>query len=457
MYQKLLDAVAAVDSWVWGPWMIVLLVGTGLYLTIRLKLVQVRLFTHSLKTIRGDYDSEEDAGDISHFQTLAAVLSATIGTGNIAGVATAIATGGPGALFWMWITAAVGMVTKFAESLLSHAYRVFRKDGSAAGGPMYVLERGLGLKWAGVLFALFAGIASFGIGNMVQANSVADALNAAFDVPLWATGAIMALLVGTVILGGIKRIAATAAMLVPFMCAAYILAGLAILALNVTAIPAALWAIVHDAFTPSSAAGGFAGATVAHTIRYGVARGVFSNEAGLGSAPMGHAAARTNEHVREGVVAMMGPFIDTIMVCTITGLAIVLTGAWKLTDATGAQFTGANLTTEAFTMTLGPAGGIVVSVGLALFAFSTVISWSYYGDRSFQYLLGDRAVLPYRIVYILMVPVGAVLKLDLVWNLSDIANALMALPNLLALLLLSGFIIRETRDYERRRAEGLLP
>ncbi len=446
-----------IDSWAWGPWMIVLLVGTGLYLTIRLRTIQARLFGHSARAIRGDFDGPEDKGEISHFQTLAAVLSATIGTGNIAGVATAIAAGGPGALFWMWVTAAVGMATKYAESLLSHRYRVFRGDGSAAGGPMYVLEHGLGLKWLGVAFAVFAGVASFGIGNMVQANSVADALNAAFSAPRWATGAVMAALAGVVIIGGIKRIAAVAATLVPIMCVAYVAAGLAVLAAFAAQIPAAIALVVEAAFTPTAAAGGFAGAAVAQTIRFGVARGVFSNEAGLGSAPMGHAAARTNEHVREGVVAMMGPFIDTIVVCSITGLAIVLTGAWQWTGANGAQLSGARLTSTAFSSVLGVYGELAVSLGLALFAFSTTISWSYYGDRSFQYLLGDVAVVPYRIVYILLIPIGAVAQLKLVWSLSDIANAFMAVPNLVALVALSSLVIAETRDYERRRSEGALP
>ena len=455
--EALRQLVTTVDSWVWGPPMIILLVGTGIYLTFRVRFLQFRLFRHGIKAIRGDFDTADDKGDISHFQTLAAVLSATIGTGNIAGVATAIAAGGPGALVWMWLTAVVGMVTKFAESLLSHHFRVFRGDGSAAGGPMYVLERGLGVKWLGVAFAVFAGVASFGIGNMVQANSVADALESALQVPHWVSGVVIAVLTGGVILGGIKRIAAVAARLVPFMCVAYVLAGLVVLATHLTEIPSALMLIIADAFTPSAAVGGFAGATVAQTLRYGVARGVFSNEAGLGSAPMGHAAARTNESVREGVVAMMGPFIDTIIVCTITGLTIVLTGAWKMTDAAGAQLSGAPLTSMAFGMSLGVYGELTVALGLALFAFSTIISWSYYGDRCFQYLFGDGAVLPYRFFYILMVPVGATLNLELVWGLSDIANALMAVPNLVALLVLSGLVVRETRNYEMRREQGLLP
>ena len=449
--------VSSIDSWVWGPWMIVLLVGTGLYLTVRLRFIQVRLFSHGVRATRGDFDTPEDKGDISHFQTLAAVLSATIGTGNIAGVATAIAAGGPGALFWMWVTAAVGMVTKYAESLLAHRFRVFRGDGAAAGGPMYVLERGVGAKWLGVLFAAFAGIASFGIGNMVQANSVADALSSAVSVPRWASGVVIAVLAGTVILGGIKRIAAVAARLVPFMCVLYIAAGLGVLVMHAPQVPAALWFIIREAFTPTAAVGGFAGATVAQAIRFGVARGVFSNEAGLGSAPMGHAAARTNEPVREGSVAMLGPFIDTILVCTITGLTIVLSGAWQWTNDAGVPLSGAPLTSMAFSSVLGIYGALTVSFGLALFAFSTIISWSYYGDRSFQYLFGDRAVLPYRIIYTLLIPAGAVARLKLVWNLSDIANALMAVPNLIALLVLSGLVAAETRNYESRRADGLLP
>jgi alanine or glycine:cation symporter, AGCS family len=449
--------IGKIDSWAWGPVMITLLVGTGLYLTVRLGLIQIRMFPHALRALRGDFDSPEDEGDISHFQTLAAVLSATIGTGNIAGVATAIAAGGPGALVWMWVTAAVGMVTKYAESLLSHKYRVFRGDGMAAGGPMYVLERGLGLRWLGILFAVFAGIASFGIGNMVQSNSVADALNATFGIPAWVSGLAIALLAGVVILGGIKRIAVVASRIVPIMAAGYVFAGLVVLIARIDAIPAALMLIVYEAFTPSAAAGGFLGATVAQGIRYGVARGVFSNEAGLGSAPMGHAAARTNEPAREGFVAMLGPFIDTIVICTITGLTIVVSGAWQWVDSAGAQLSGAPLTSAAFGDVLGNVGEFVVSIGLVLFAFSTIISWSYYGDRCFQYLFGDGAVLPYRVIYTLIIPIGAIARLETVWGLSDIANALMALPNLIALLLLSGVVLAETRSYINRHVSGELP
>jgi len=455
--ERLIAWVQRADSWAWGPWMVVLLVGTGLYLTIRLRFLQVRLFRHGIHIIKGDYDTPEEKGDISHFQTLSAVLSATIGTGNIAGVATAIAAGGPGAMFWMWVTAAVGMVTKFSECMLAHKFRVFRRDGLAAGGPMYVLERQLGMKWLGVLFAIFAGVASFGIGNMVQANSTADALRASVGVPTWASGLVMAVLTGAVILGGIKRIGIVTAALTPFMCIAYVLAGLVVLVVRADMIPMALMEIVRGAFTPTAAAGGFAGAVVMQTIRFGVARGVFSNEAGLGSAPMGHAAAKTNESVREGLVAMMGPFIDTIVVCSITGLTIVMSGAWKFADEAGKQLTGAPLSSAAFSSILGPAGDVVVSFGIVLFAYSTLISWCYYGDRCFQYLFGDGAVTPYRVVYTLLVPIGAMAQLEVIWSLSDIANALMAIPNLVALLALSGLVVAEARGYERRRAEGVLP
>ncbi len=436
--------LGAIDGVVWGPVMIVLLVGTGIYLSIRLKFIQISSFGHAVKIVKGDYDHESGGkeGEISHFQALSAALSATIGTGNIAGVATAIALGGPGALFWMWITAFFGMATKYASCLLGLKYRTIDENGVVTGGPMLYLERGLGQKWLGVLFAIFAVIASFGIGNMVQANSVAEPVAATFGLPKWITGLVMGVLVWLVIVGGIKRVGKVASRIVPFMSIAYIATALVVLIINFSAIPAAFAQIFSHAFTPTSATGGFAGAVVLLTLRYGVARGVFSNEAGLGSAPMAHAAAQTDEPVREGMVAMLGPFIDTIIICTMTGLAIVTSGAWT------SGLTGAELTSEAFNLALPGVGRYLIAVSIVFFAFSTTVSWSYYGDRCIMYLSGrEQLVSAYRWIYAAMIPIGAILKLELVWTFSDIANGLMALPNLIGLLGLSGTVIALTKSY----------
>jgi AGCS family alanine or glycine:cation symporter len=433
------------DGIVWGPVTIIVLFGTGILLTVLLKVVQVRKFFYAWKLISGKYDNPEDHGEITHFQALCAALSATIGTGNIAGVGTAIALGGPGALFWMWLTAVLGMGLKFGECLLSLNFRTLHEDGSVSAGPMYYLEKGLGQKWLGMLFALFAAVASFGIGNMVQANSVAEPVQTYFHIPKLATGLIIGGLVYAVIVGGIKRIGHVASALVPFMTVFYVLGALWVIFTNLEGVPAAFGLIFHDAFTGSAAAGGFAGAIVWQAIRFGVARGVFSNEAGLGSAPIAHGAAQTEEPVREGLVAMLGPFIDTIIICSMTGLVIILTGAYKSGE------TGAVLTANAFDVALPGIGGYIVAVGIICFAFSTAISWSYYGDRAVEYLfgkrLGPKMVTPYRVVFCLLLPVGAYMKLAFVWTLSDITNALMAWPNLVALVGLSPVIVRLTREY----------
>ncbi|MEJ2346419.1 MAG: sodium:alanine symporter family protein [Gammaproteobacteria bacterium] len=440
----LTEATGKLAGHLWGIPAIVLLVGTGLYLTLRLRFVQIRGFKHSLLLIAGKYDKASDPGEVSHFQALSTALSATIGTGNIAGVATAIALGGPGAVFWMWITALVGMASKYTSCSLALKFRVFHPDGSVSGGPMYTLARGLNLPWLGGLFALFTLIASFGIGNMVQANSVADGLSYIFpgaSEHKLAIGVVIAVLVGLVIIGGIKRIALIASRIVPFMAIVYCGAALAILALNASEIPNAFATIFNLALNPAAAGGGAVGAA----IQYGVARGVFSNEAGLGSAPMAHAAARTHEPVREGLVAMMGPFVDTIIICTMTALVIVIMGAWG--DARPEQLQGAALSAYAFDQALGNLGSWVVGFGLTFFAYSTIISWSYYGDRSAEYLFGERAVLPYRIIYTVLVVVGAYFPLQLVWNFADIANILMAAPNLLSLILLAGLTKGLTDEY----------
>ena len=436
--QKLLDQISGM---VWGPVTIILLVGTGIFITLIVKAIQVRKFSYAWGLISGRYDNPEDDGEVTHFQALSAALSATIGTGNIAGVATAIAMGGPGAVFWMWVTAIFGMSLKYAECLLSLNYRVIHSDGVVGAGPMYYLERGLKQKWLGILFAFFATIASFGIGNMVQANSVAEPVFTHLGVSKLVTGIVIGVLVFLVIVGGIKRIGQVASRLVPFMAIFYVAGGLIIISKRFDAVPKALSLIFRDAFTGSAAAGGFAGATLSQVIRFGVARGVFSNESGLGSAPIAHGAAKTEEPVREGLVAMLGPFIDTIVICTMTALVIILTGAYS------SGLTGADLTAKAFNMGISGFGEYIVAFGIIFFAFSTAISWSYYGDRCVDYLFGKKLVIPYRILYCILLPVGAYIKLEAVWAISDIFNALMAWPNLIGLILLSPVVIRMTREY----------
>ena len=430
----------------WGnPFTLLLLLGIGFYLSFRLGFVQLRAFMHSTRIVSGKYSHPEDVGEVSHFQALSTALSATVGTGNIAGVATAIALGGPGALFWMWVTAFFGMATKFTECTLALKFRRVNPDGTVSGGPMYTLLHGLKMKRMAILFACFALIASFGIGNMVQANSVVDGLSYIWpelrnQSSAFAIGVVMAILVGLVILGGVKRIAKFAAAIVPFMAIIYLVASLLVLFNHLADIPSALFTIFNLALNPWAAGA----AAIGEAIRWGVARGLFSNEAGLGSSPMAHAAAKTNEPVREGLVAMLEPFIDTLVICTLTGLVIVVTGAY-LTKPD--DIMGASLTAYAFNLTLGDAGAWVVGIGLALFAFSTIIAWSYYGDRSAQFLFGDKAVMPYRIIFTLLVIVGASIPLNLVWNMADIANILMALPNLLALVLLAGLAKKLKDDY----------
>lgn len=445
--------VQRIGSFVWGPYLLIpLLLLTGLYLTIRLRGIQFRKLWHSLYValiVRREKGAE---GDISHFQALMTALAATVGTGNIVGVATAIATGGPGALFWMWMTGLVGMATKFSEALLSVKFRVTDGRGEQCGGPMYYLSNGI--RWRGLgkalgwLFALFAVCASFGIGNMVQSNSVAHALNTSFRVPVWVTGLILAVAAGLVILGGIKSIGKFTGVFVPVMIAAYMLGSGLVLILFAGEIPEALGLVFEGAFSGTAAAGGFAGAAVRQAIRFGVARGIFSNESGLGSAGIAAAAAQTEEPVRQALVSMTQTFIDTIVVCSFTGLAILVTGGWQ------EGLNGAALTQFAFAHGLpGEWGGWIVAVCLSMFAFSTMLGWSYYGEKSIEYLMGERFILPYRIVFIVAIFFGAIRSLDFVWGLSDVMNGLMALPNLVGLLLLSGVIARETMDYFKRTGE----
>jgi AGCS family alanine or glycine:cation symporter len=440
--EMLSDAIGYVNGLVWGWPMLVLILGTGLYLTAGLRVIPIRKLGYGFRMLwRGRH--EQGKGDITPFNALMTSLSATIGTGNIAGVGTAIAIGGPGALFWMWMTALVGMATKYSEAVLAVRYREVDENNNHVGGPMYYIRNGLGQKWVwlGTLFAIFGALAGFGIGNTVQANSVADALSTKFGVPeLW-TGVIMAVLVGLVLIGGIRWIAQVAGKLVPFMAFAYVIAGLIVLGLNIGEIPHAFIIIVNEAFTPTAGIGGFAGATVLVAIQMGVARGIFSNEAGLGSAPIAHAAAETDSPVRQGTVAMLGTFIDTIIICTITGLVIVVSGAWTSGE------NGASLSAVAFGTELPGSGAYVVSIGLALFAFTTVLGWSVYGERCVEYLFGVKAIVPFRILWVLAVPMGAIVHLDFVWLVADTLNAMMAIPNLVALLLLSPVVFKVTKEY----------
>jgi AGCS family alanine or glycine:cation symporter len=435
---SILESISGV---VWGPAMLVLLLGTGLYLTLGLRGMPIRRIGYGFRQILLGRRSE-DEGEITPFQALATSLSATIGTGNIGGVATAIALGGPGAVFWMWMTALVGMATKYAEAVLAVKYREVDEDGRYVGGPMYYIKNGLGghWKWLGTLFALFAMVAAFGIGNTVQANAVADVIETNMAVPAWLTGVVLAILVFLVIIGGIRRIAQVTEKLVPFMAVVYVVGALAIIIWNFTDVPGALAQIVTEAFSGSAATGGFAGAAVWAAIRFGVARGIFSNEAGLGSAPIAHAAARTNSPVRQGTIGMMGTFIDTIIICTMTALVIVLTGAWKTGES------GAALTSMAFNDGI-PGGNWVVTFGMIFFAFTTIVAWSYYGERCAEFLFGVKVIMPYRYLWVVLLVVGAVANLELIWLIADVLNALMAIPNLIALLALSGTVFAVTREY----------
>ena len=446
-----MDLISAAADFVWGPFLLIpLLLLTGFFLTIRLRGLQFTQLGPALYQaliVRKEPGAE---GDISHFQALMTALAATVGTGNIVGVATAIALGGPGALFWMWMTGLVGMATKYTEALLSVKYRITDHRGEQAGGPMYFLSRGI--RWRplgaalGFAFALFTAIAAFGIGNMVQSNSVASALSNAFKIPEWGTGLMVAAMLAAVILGGIRSIGRATSVFVPTMIVIYMAASILVLILNAPAIPGAIALIFRDAFTGTAATGGFIGAAVAQAIRYGVARGIFSNESGLGSAGIAAAAAQTTEPVRQALVSMTQTFIDTIVVCSLTGLAIISTGVWE------SGLNGVELTQMAFSHSLpGEWGAKLVAACLAMFAFSTMLGWSYYGGRSVEFLLGERAILPYRLLFIGAAYFGAVRSLDFVWTFSDLMNGLMALPNLVGLLLLSGVAANETRRYFDKR------
>lgn len=437
----MVEFIKTINGWAWGPPMLLLIAITGLFLTLGLRAYPILNIKKGFSLLWSGRKAKGE-GDISGFNALMTSLSATIGTGNIAGVATAIAMGGPGALFWMWMIALVGMATKYAEAVLAVHYREKDDLGNFVGGPMYYIKNGLGenWKWMAAAFAFFGMIAGFGIGNGVQANSVADVMHNSFNIPELASGIIMAILAALVLLGGIKRIATVAGKLVPFMAITYIIAGLILLIINFDQIPAAFDTILTHAFTPISAVGGFAGATVWAALRFGIARGVFSNEAGLGSAPIAHAAAQTNNPVQQGTIAMLGTFIDTLIICTITGLVIVSSGAWQSGES------GATLTSLAFSEGLPSIGEYIVTFGLIVFAFTTLLGWSFYGEKCAEYLFGVKSIIIFRVIWVIAIPVGATFQLDLAWLVADTLNALMALPNLIALLLLSPVVFKLTKN-----------
>lgn len=438
----LLDVNDFVNDLVWGWPFLILIVGTGVYLTFRTQFIPFTKFGYIIKNtfLKIFVKEQVGEGEITAFQAVSTALAATVGTGNIAGVGTAIAIGGPGAVFWMWIAALFGMATKYGEVVLAIEYREKTDDGRYVGGPMYYLEKGAKMKWLAVLFAIFGAAATFGIGNMVQSNSVADSLNTTFGIEPWITGVVLAALVALVIVGGIKKIGKVTEIIVPFMAIIYIVGGLIIIIANIQLVPQAFGIIFRDAFTGSAAAGGFVGSTLALGVRYGVARGVFTNEAGLGSAPIAHAAATTDHPVRQGFWGVFEVFADTIVLCTITALVIVMTGAVD----TGLD--GAALTTSAFNEGI-PFGGYIVTFGLVFFAFSTLLGWSYYGERCMEYLFGPKSIVFYRLLFIPLIVVGAIGGLRAIWALADTLNGLMALPNLIGLLILSPVIVKSTRNY----------
>lgn len=443
-----MDTIQNFVTWlngiVWGVPMIVLILGTGLYLQIRLRWLPLRKIGYGFRMIAKSRKADDMAeGEITPFAALMTALSATIGTGNIAGVATAIALGGPGAVFWMWMTAFVGMATKYAEVVVAVHYRQKDDQGDHVGGPMYAIKNGLGPRWGwlAAAFALFGGLAGFGIGNMVQANSIAEAMETAFGIPRWSIGLILTVLTGAVVLGGIRRIGAVAEKLVPAMAICYIIAVLFVLAVNFSALPGALMMIITSAFTPTAATGGFIGATVMMGIQRGVARGIFSNEAGLGTAGIAQAAGATRDPVFSGMIGMMGTFIDTIVICTMTALAIMVTGVWTSGES------GAALSAAAFETAMPGVGEEILALLLAVFAFTTILGWAFYGEKCWEFLFGSKVEKPFRILWTISVFVGTVVSLDFAWLLADTLNALMAIPNLISLLVLTPVVLMLTREY----------
>lgn len=441
----MLNFFTMLDDMVWGAPLLILLVGTGIYLTVRLGLLQVLKLPKAFKLIFAD---DKGQGDISSFAALATALAATVGTGNIVGVATAIKAGGPGALFWMWIAAFFGMATKYSEGLLAIKYRTRDDNGEVSGGPMYYILNGMGKRWKPLaIFFAVAGIlvAYFGIGTFSQINSIASSLENSFGLAPQIVSIVVAVIVAIIIFGGIKSISKVAEKVVPFMAIIYILATLAVIFTNFDQILPAFGQIFTGAFTGTAAVGGFAGAVVKEAIQKGIARGVFSNESGLGSAPIAAAAAKTEEPVEQGLVSMTGTFIDTIIICTLTGLSIIVTEKWTVSGLEGAP-----LTQAAFSSLFGTPGALALTFCLVLFAFTTILGWSYYGERCFEFLFGTKHIKLYRVIFVIMVALGGFLKLELIWIIADIVNGLMALPNLIALLALSPVIIRETKNYFSR-------
>lgn len=429
------------NGYLWGPPMLVLLFGTHLFLTFRTRFIQRHIFKGIKLSLTKDSSAD---GDVSQFGALTTALAATIGTGNIVGVSTAVALGGPGAVLWCWLTGVFGIATKYSESLLAVKYRVKTSDGTMLGGPMYALENGLGMKWLAVLFSIFTAIAAFGIGNTTQANSISTMVKNTFNVSPYITGAVLAILAGIVILGGVKSIARVCEKLVPFMAIFYVLGCIIILVLNSSYVLPALSLIIESAFTPHAAGGGFIGASVMIAARYGIARGLFSNESGLGSAPIVAAAAQTRNPVRQALVSATGTFWDTVVICAMTGLVVVSSILSNPVAAEGLK--GGDLTNMAFEQ-IPVVGPIVLTVGLLTFVFSTILGWSYYGERAIEYLFGKKAIKPYRVLFVIAVFIGSIMSLQLVWDMADAMNALMAIPNLVALLLLSGVIVSETKKY----------
>ena len=445
----MLDLLNQIDAFVWGPPLLVLLVGTGIWLTIRLKLLQVFKLGSALKLI---FCAKNDGhGDVNSFRALCTALAATVGTGNIVGVATAIKAGGPGALFWMWMAAFFGMATKYSECLLAVKYRTVDANGNISGGPMYYIEKGLGEKYKplAVLFAIFGILcAYFGIGTFAQVNSIVEITRISAGIPVEYTGIALTVLVAVVTIGGLKSIANVAGKVVPFMAFLYFLTTVGILIAFADKVPAAIALVLESAFNPTAATGGFLGATVMFAMRNGVARGVFSNESGLGSAPIVAAAAKTKWPAEQGLISMTGTFIDTIIICTLTGLTLVVTGVWC------GDLNGAAMTEQAFVMGFPAFGSMLLMVGLVLFAFTTILGWNYYGERCVEYLLGVKAILPYRLIFIALIACGPFLKLEEIWVLADIVNGLMAIPNLIALLALTGVVVAETKKYRDYLAEN---
>lgn len=430
---------------IWGPPLLILLVGTGIFLTFRLGFIQLRLLPYSLKQVFSRKHSKKEDGDISQFQALMTAMAATVGVGNIVGVATAVFLGGPGAIFWMWLAGFFGMATKYGEAILAVKYRTKDANGQMAGGPMYYLEHGLKQKWLGVIFAIFGALAAFGIGNGTQSKAVADVMNSTFNVPHLITGIALVIFGALVILGGIKSIGRVTAFFVPIMALFYFIAGAIIMIMNINLVPEAFGLIFSDAFSGEAAAGGAIGAV----IRFGVARGLFSNEAGMGSAPIAAAAARTDMPGRQALISMTQVLFDTLIICSITGVTIVMSGQWKNKDIDAGA-----LTAEAFGSFLGGAGPIIVAIGLVFFATSTILGWSYYGEKCFQYLFPKKqAVLAYRIFFVAFIIVGPLVSLDIVWLLADVLNGLMAIPNLIGLLGLSGVIVMETKRFKKKIEE----